>query len=279
MKQCLDERLEARLKQIEKEHELEVQALERISVAQRAQIFGQFYQSVRESREAILDSLNEEWYEIQNRRRSAHSVQDFGLLYPTTAAQRLRNAIAYNNEVSYLSGIAKYRGFPAGPPLRGASGQEVEDDFEAMKVSSRRMCPSLVAALLMHYQRGRRQRQHSIMQPLEEHALLGPAGEQFIRNTPWANPNHASHKAHQQPLAQPDVRSSNSSATSKPAGGVSNGRVASPSLNRVVSGGSEASKAAGQLRRISNLSSSAGRASKGSALPSTKPDSAIASGG
>ena len=136
MKQCLDDRLETRIKQIEKEHELEVQALGRVSVAQRAQIFGQFYQSVRESREAIVDGLNEEWYEIQNRRRSAHSVQDFGLLYPTNPQQRVRNAVAYNTEVSYLAGIAKFRGFPAGPPLRSASSHEVDDDLEAMKVGS-----------------------------------------------------------------------------------------------------------------------------------------------
>lgn len=28
---------------------------------------------------------------------------------------------------------------------------------------------------------------------------LGPAGEQFIKNTPWANPNHSAHKLQQHP--------------------------------------------------------------------------------
>lgn len=44
------------------------------------------------------------------------------------------------------------------------------------------------------------------MQPLEDYqavsfgGTLGPAGEQFIKNTPWANPNHISHKMQHVPL-------------------------------------------------------------------------------
>jgi len=135
MKQCLDDRLNERLRQIEKEHELEIKAHERLAVARRAEVWGNFYQHVREKREEVLEALNEEWYGIQNRRRSAHSVQDYGIQYPATAAQRTRNAVAYNTEVSILSGIAKHRGFPAAPAMRGASAQEIDDDFEAIKVS------------------------------------------------------------------------------------------------------------------------------------------------
>lgn len=136
MKQCLDDRLNARLRQIEKEHELEVMAHERLAVARRAEIWDNFYQKVRDKREKALEALNAEWFDIQNRRRSAHSVQDYGLLFPATHAQRTRNAVAYNNEVSILSGIAKHRGFPAVPPMRGASAQEIESDLEAIKAST-----------------------------------------------------------------------------------------------------------------------------------------------
>lgn len=44
------------------------------------------------------------------------------------------------------------------------------------------------------------------MPPIEEFqaasygSSLGPAGEQFIKNTPWANPNHVSHKIQNVPL-------------------------------------------------------------------------------
>lgn len=136
MKQCLDDRLNERMRQIEKEHELEVKAHERLAVARRAEIWDNFYQHVREKREEVLEALNAEWFGIQNRRRSVHSVQDYGLLFPATPAQRMRNAVAYNSEVSILSGIAKHRGFPAVPPMRGASAQEIDDDLEAIKAST-----------------------------------------------------------------------------------------------------------------------------------------------
>ncbi|TDZ53493.1 Transcriptional regulatory protein DEP1 [Colletotrichum sidae] len=135
MKQCLDERLEKKLHHMEKEYELSVEALERLAVARRAQIWNQFYQGVREQRSKMLESLNREWYETQNARRSAHSLPDYGLLFPTNPTQRTRNAVAYNSEVSFLAGLAKHEGFPAVPAMRGANISEIEDDLEAMKVS------------------------------------------------------------------------------------------------------------------------------------------------
>lgn len=135
MKQCLDDRLEQKLREIHNEHEYRIKAHERRSVAQRAQIWGQYYQAVREKREGTLESLNQEWYDIQTARRSAHSLQDCGLLYPKDPAQRVRNAIAYNTEVSALATIAKYEGFPAGPEMTGATSSELEDDLAAIEVS------------------------------------------------------------------------------------------------------------------------------------------------
>ncbi|KAL9942512.1 hypothetical protein ACHAO5_007867 [Verticillium nonalfalfae] len=187
MRQCLDERLDNRMREVNREHELTIQALDRLSVARRAQIWGQFYQGIREKREQYLESLNQEWYETQNARRSAHSVPDYSIQFPTIPAQRTRNAVAYNTEVAYLAGLAKHEGFPAVPAMRGASAAEIDDDLEAIKRASR-------------------SRQRSIMQPLEDYqavsfgGTLGPAGEQFIKNTPWANPNHISHKMQHVPL-------------------------------------------------------------------------------
>ena len=45
----------------------------------------------------------------------------------------------------------------------------------------------------------RRARQRPAAQPREEFhtpgfSRLGPAGEQFLKETPWANPNHSAHK-------------------------------------------------------------------------------------
>jgi hypothetical protein len=43
--------------------------------------------------------------------------------------------VAYNKEVSILSGVAKYQGFPAAPDIRGATEDQVENDFDAITVS------------------------------------------------------------------------------------------------------------------------------------------------
>jgi hypothetical protein len=43
--------------------------------------------------------------------------------------------LAYNTEVSILSGVAKYIGFPAAPPMAAATPAESDLDFEKMSVS------------------------------------------------------------------------------------------------------------------------------------------------
>ena len=137
MKQCLDERLAQKLQEINKEHEFRIMAHERRAVAVRAQIWSQYYQACRERREGTLESLNKQWYEVQTARRTAHSLPDYGLLFPEDPSQRVRNAIAYNTEVSTLAGLAKYEGFPAGPQLKGASPSEAAADFGSIEVRPR----------------------------------------------------------------------------------------------------------------------------------------------
>lgn len=134
MKQCLDDRLDKRVREMNHELVFRIEAHERRAVAIRAQVWSQYFQAVREKREAALESLNRQWYEVQTARRTAHSLPDYGLLFPKDHVQRVRNAVAYNTEVSTLAGIAKYEGFPAGPELKGASAAEVDADFGAIEV-------------------------------------------------------------------------------------------------------------------------------------------------
>ncbi|KHO00131.1 Sds3-like protein [Metarhizium album ARSEF 1941] len=133
MKQCLDDRFDKRVREINHELVFRIEAHERRAVAVRAQVWSQYFQAVREKREAVLESLNRQWYEVQTARRTAHSLPDYGLLFPKDPVQRVRNAVAYNTEVSTLAGIAKYEGFPAGPELKGASVAEVDADFAAIE--------------------------------------------------------------------------------------------------------------------------------------------------
>ncbi|KAI1641545.1 Sds3-like-domain-containing protein [Daldinia loculata] len=194
MMQCIDARRDERIRVANRELELKVESLERWAVSRRSQIHSQFFQSVRESRETILAELGQQWYDIQHeRRKQANNVPEFGLRFPPDPTQRTRNALAYNREVAILSGIAKYEGMPAAPEMRGATMQDLEDDFEAI---NRNRQPSL---------------RHQAHRPtyvdyggLPFGQSLGPAGEQFIEQTPWANPNHPSnaHLLQRQPSAQ-----------------------------------------------------------------------------
>ncbi|KXH48667.1 hypothetical protein CSIM01_13024 [Colletotrichum simmondsii] len=295
MKQCLDERLEKRLRNIEKEYELSVEALERLAVARRAQIWNQFYQGSREKRSKMLEDLNKEWYETQNARRSAHSIPDYGLLFPTNPAQRTRNAVAYNSEVSFLAGLAKHEGFPAVPAMRGASGSEIEDDLEQMKVSESQ--DSFGGKHVTDsYQRNTKPRQRSIMQPIEDYQAvafgsnLGPAGEQFIKDTPWANPNHIAHKISTGPAAA-GARLSSPMQGGKAAAGpsnqqpipaVTNGHVvpqASPPMNRFISASPEMVRTANVLTQSAQMKRAGSRTSKAAknTAPKQEPVSAMAS--
>lgn len=203
MKQCLDDRLEQKLRAINTEHDYRLKALERRAVAQRAQIWSQYFQAVREKREHALEALNRQWYDVQSARRSAHSLPDYGLLFPKDPAQRIRNAIAYNTEVSTLAGLAKYEGFPAGPELQGASTSELEADLAAMERTRRLRQKPSISHIREEYQPPHLTR-------------LDPAGEQFVKNTPWANPNHSAHKLYQHHAAAVEVRPEPAAAAGRP---------------------------------------------------------------
>lgn len=136
MLQCLEERRSEKIRISNLEMQFKMSVLRHRAVAERAQIMSQFYQAVRESREKVLEELGQEWYEIQQeRRRVANTIPDYGIRFPATRGQAVRNAMAYNKEVSVLSGFAKHVGFPAAPSINGASDEQLDADLEAIQVS------------------------------------------------------------------------------------------------------------------------------------------------
>lgn len=136
MLQCINERRDERIRVSTREREYRMAMLNRRAVAERAQIMSQFYQAVRESRERVLEELGKEWYDIQQeRRRFANAIPDYAIRFPKEKTQNIRNAVAYNREVSILSGFAKHVGFPAAPTIQGASEDQLENDLELIMVS------------------------------------------------------------------------------------------------------------------------------------------------
>ncbi|CZS89358.1 related to DEP1 protein, regulator of phospholipid metabolism [Rhynchosporium agropyri] len=184
MMRSITARRDERIRIADKLKEFELENLKIQSVAKRSQILVQYQQEVREIREKKLEHLGQKWYDIQHDRRNhAGSIPDYALKFPARRSQQILNQVAYNSEVSILSGVAKHVGFPAAPPMASATAAEIEDDFPKMS-------------------RTREVQQPQPAMPLQELAALRhassssrfrPAEEQFMKETPWANPQHPSH--------------------------------------------------------------------------------------
>ncbi|CAK7268279.1 Transcriptional regulatory protein [Sporothrix epigloea] len=233
MMQCVNERRDGKIRVIDIEYELNTQTLKRWAVARRSHIHSQYFQSIRESRELILEELGRQWYQIQQQRRGhANTIPDYGLQFPASKIQQTKDAITYNKEVSILSGIAKYEGFPAAPRIKGASNNQVDDDLEAI-ARARQFVPVVVPVaanaethashsalpypetMATPYNNGTHSNAASAVNggsthnahngnvgPVSFHSL-GAAGQQFIADTPWANPHHPAHHAQRQQQSTP----------------------------------------------------------------------------
>lgn len=136
MMRCIDARKEEKIRVATTLQEYQTHALQNYAVARRSQILSQYKQEVRDTREKKIEQLGKHWYEIQHDRRSyAGSVPDYTLKFPTNKQQQIKNQVAYSKEVSVLSGVAKYVGFPAAPPMASATAAELDDDLLKMGVS------------------------------------------------------------------------------------------------------------------------------------------------
>ena len=135
MMKCIEARRDDKITVAENFREFELQTLKNYAVARRSQILTQYNQEVRDLREKKLEQLGKQWYEIQHDRRSyAGNVPDYTLKFPAQRSQQIANQVAYSNEVSILSGIAKFVGFPAAPPMASTTAAELEEDLEKMGV-------------------------------------------------------------------------------------------------------------------------------------------------
>ncbi|ERT03462.1 hypothetical protein HMPREF1624_01777 [Sporothrix schenckii ATCC 58251] len=248
MMQCVNERRDEKLRVIDVEYDFNLQTLKRWAVARRSHIHGQYFQSIRESRELVLEELGRQWYQIQQqRRRHANTIPDYGLQFPTANTQRVKDAITYNKEVSILSGIAKYEGFPAAPQIKGASTTQVDDDLEAIARSRQTVPTTHIPAQPQHSHVGQSHFPFSELAgsaaassivngtsasanggsagPVSFHSL-GAAGQQFLADTPWANPHHPSHHVQRQLQGSPVANSYQPAAV--PAASASASAVSSP---------------------------------------------------
>ena len=110
-------------------------ALKNKSVAERSQIHSQYYQTIRDLREKHLERLSEHFYRIQRDRfKSDTPIPCHSIPFPEKKSKQIVQQTSYNKEVSILSGVAKYVGFPAAPELAQSRNKELEDDLQKMGV-------------------------------------------------------------------------------------------------------------------------------------------------
>jgi len=113
-----------------------VGALKRKSVAERAQINSAYFQTIRDVRERHMEKMSEHFYRIQRERfKSPHITPTYTIPFPDKKVAQVTQQTAYNKEVSILSGVARYVGFPAAPHLNSTPESELNADLQKMGVS------------------------------------------------------------------------------------------------------------------------------------------------
>lgn len=136
MMKCIDDRRAEKIAYETKLLEYKQRNLEIITTAERHQMHSQYIQTVRHVREDILEECNQRVFELQRGRRSLGCDEtQYMIKLPEKRSDQIRHQTAYNLEVSILSGVAKYVGFPAAPNISTARPVDIDDDFRSMKVS------------------------------------------------------------------------------------------------------------------------------------------------
>ena len=204
MMACIDKKRDDSVGYEKELYRLKSDLIKRNSVADRAVALAQYIQTVREIREDILEKANEEWYQLQRERRIHNSDQtNYTYAFRKKRSQQITNQTSYNAEVSILSGVAKHVGFPAAPEITPARPSDIEDDLRAMDEAKARLYPSVemgrpVPVEVQFTQPFLPPNLHRMQSSLLGQARTNPvAEEQFLEQTPWANPQHPAHQ-HQQ---------------------------------------------------------------------------------
>lgn len=134
MKEVIDRRRDQKIKYEQTLLKYKLESLQRESIANKAQMHSQYMQTVGELRDMYLSQINAEIYQTQRERRSCEAdIPDYLYAFTSKRSKQITEQTAYNEEVSLLSGIAKYVGFPAAPDILTARSNEWEEDERAYK--------------------------------------------------------------------------------------------------------------------------------------------------
>ncbi len=129
MKEVIDRRRDQKIQYEQTLLKFKLETLQRESIANKAQIHSQYMLEAGEIRDTYLSQINAEIYQTQRERRSCEGdMPDYMYAFNPRRSKQIRDQTAYNEEISLLSGIAKYVGFPAAPDIIQIRSNEWEED-------------------------------------------------------------------------------------------------------------------------------------------------------
>ncbi|KAL8813717.1 MAG: hypothetical protein Q9223_000473 [Gallowayella weberi] len=246
MNQVLEQRRDEKIQHENTLLKYKLGSLQTKSKAEKAQVHGQYMQSVRDIRDQNMEQVNKECHQIHKERRNRENdVPEYMYHFHTRRSQQITHQAAYNKEVSLLSGVAKYCGFPAAPEISGAKPSEIESDFEKMGI----VVPQPSVPVARH--------PPSLRTSLSASAVLqrskSATDEHFLEQNPWANPQHPVHLHRQPPaLSRTGSPPATSAAQKRPSAGLRlTTIVAEPSSGRSV----EANSAIDQREKDGQINS------------------------
>ena len=133
MKEVIDRRRDQKVKYEKTLLKFKLESLQRESIAQKAQVQSQYMQTASAIRDESLTQINKAISQTQRERRNCEAdVPDYMYEFNPQRSQQIKQQMAYNEEVSILSGVAKYVGFPAAPEIITANAKEFDNDRRVM---------------------------------------------------------------------------------------------------------------------------------------------------
>ncbi|KAG5362324.1 Transcriptional regulatory protein [Yarrowia sp. C11] len=124
---------EDKIKLAKTRRKYKLQCINNQTRASRVQIHQQFLKDQGDARSGLLLKTTEEWYRVNRERRAMDlMVPDYGYTIPESKSEQIHQRNAQVNEISLLSGISKYVGFPAAPVISQATEDETAEDLTAL---------------------------------------------------------------------------------------------------------------------------------------------------
>lgn len=180
-----------------------IKSLKTESVAHRSQIHSAYFQTVRDVREKHLDRIGERLSRVRRDHvKTDEKIPSYSIPFPSRRSIQITQQSSYNKEVSILSGVAKYVGFPAAPDVNSALQNELDEDLERMGVSLYYaplwpLASAKGSQASLNQFRNLKPAQPKLPRNAFSSVLSRPAAEeQFLEQNPWANPQHPIHLQH-----------------------------------------------------------------------------------